>query len=297
MSTDSSPPNIANDVNGAAFENSAHPPIHLLNVALTPEEFGLVFRANQAEVAVYQIVFDAQKPNDDLATLQESTLTLYRKQEDRRRQVGVQFRALGAAREGWLSDAPDHGEMIVGAAPNNREMLQALAAASEGEIDFEIEDCLTEAAGMPLIRLLHSMEAARIGRPSTYAVTLKKLFEGSELLAFESSSGKVRLTPDGAELAARLETRCDNLSSVEFARNFDGNLDAMASGLLPPKDFLAWVLSLTHPDDPLAAVAAAKLWDSVDDLRADRLAETQEFGGNGGYINSPLATKPEPASS
>ena len=65
MSTDSSPPNVADDVNGAAFENSAHPPIHLLNVALTPEEFGLVFRANQAEVAVYQIVFDAQKPNDD----------------------------------------------------------------------------------------------------------------------------------------------------------------------------------------------------------------------------------------
>ena len=107
-------------------------------------------------------------------------------------------------------------------------MLQALAAASEGEIDFEIEDCLTEAAGMPLIRLLHSMEAARIGRPSTYAVTLKKLFEGSELLAFDCDrAGKVRLTPDGAELAARLETRCDNLSSVEFARNFDGNLDVV----------------------------------------------------------------------
>ena len=80
------------------------------------------------------------------------------------------------------------------------------------------------------------------------------------------------LTPNGVELAGWLEMRCDNLSSQNFAGAFDRKLTAMASGLLPPKEFLAWILSLTRPGDPLADVAAAKLWDSVEDLRTVRIA-------------------------
>src|ERR1019366_2161166 len=137
MSTDSSSTFIEpvpENTNAAAnvapeFANSAHPPLHLLNAALTPKEFKSVFRANHAEVVVYEIVFNAQKPNDEWPALQENVLTLFRKQADGRRQVGVRFRALGTAHEGWLSDAPDDRDFIVGKAPNNQEVLQALAIA------------------------------------------------------------------------------------------------------------------------------------------------------------------------
>jgi len=267
------------------FENSAHPPIHLLNVSLTPDEFRIVFCANHAEVAVYQIIFDAQISSGDYTDIQESIVTLYRKESDGTRKVGIQFRAVGITHDGWLSDAPDHGELIIKDAPNNQKVIQSLAVASEGQISFTIEDCIKKAPGMSFLRLLHLMEGAGIGRPSTYSVTLKKLFKDSEVLAFDQPSDMVVLTPSGVELGARLETRCDYLSSADFANTFNMRLDDIASGILPSKEFLAWILSITHQDDPLADAAIVKLWDSVDDLRSDKVINTKEFGENGGYIN------------
>ena len=152
--------------------------------------------------------------------------------------------------------------------------MRALAASSEGTVDFEIEDCLNQAGRISLVRLLHLMEGAGIGRPSTYAATLKKLFEDSAVLTLDEASRMVSLTPNGAELGARLEARCDDLSSQAFASAFDRKLDAMASGLLAPKEFLGWILSLTHPDDPVAAAAMGKVWESVDELRSDRIASS-----------------------
>jgi DNA topoisomerase IA len=46
------------------------------------------------------------------------------------------------------------------------------------------------------------MEAAGIGRPSTYAATLKKLFTASEVLTFDGRYGTVSATENGVELGA-----------------------------------------------------------------------------------------------
>jgi DNA topoisomerase IA len=268
------------------FENSAHPSIHLLNPDLTPEEFSLVFKANQAEVLVYKIIFEAEKLTGRNAIIRETTLTLYRKQAVGRRQVGIAFRALTVVQEGWLPQSPDHAQFVVPTAPDAEERLRAVSTGSE-KVTFEVEDSLGEIGRMPFVRLLHLMEAARIGRPSTYAVTLKKLLEDKTLLDFERESGMVRLTSLGAQLGAMLETRCDNLSSIAFATTFDGKLNAVATGQLAAADFLSWVLSLTRPGDPFARAASAKLWSSVDDLRSDKVPDKNEFGADGGYISPP----------
>jgi len=103
--------------------------------------------------------------------------------------------------------ALDHGELIAGMAANDPQVRGALARASQGEVFFEIRGCLIEAGQVPLARLLHLMEAAGIGRPSTYAATLKKLFTASEVLTFDGRYGTVSATENGVELGARLETR------------------------------------------------------------------------------------------
>jgi len=274
----------------AAFVDSAHPPIHLLNPDLAPAEFETVFDASRAEIIVYGIIFDAQKTADAPAVLKETSLTLYRKRADGRQAGGIEFRAVAADPAGWHSQAPDHGELLGGLTANDPAVLRALATASEGEVSVEIEDCFLDAGQMPLSRLLHLMECAGIGRPSTYAATLKKLFTESEVLTFDERHGTVALTANGVELGARLEARCDDLSSPEFASTFDRKLDAMATGSLAPREFLGWILSLTRPDDALAQAAKAKLWDLVDELRAARLANAEPVTAQG-YISDPLVKK------
>jgi DNA topoisomerase IA len=272
----------------AAFVDSAHPPIHLLNPDLAPAEFETVFDASRAEIIVYGIIFDAQKTAYAPAVLKETSLTLYRKRAGGRQAGGIEFRGVAADPAGWHSQAPDHGELLGGLTANDPGVLRALATASEGEVSFEIEDCFLDAGQMPLSRLLHLMECAGIGRPSTYAATLKKLFTESEVLTFDERHGTVALTANGMELGARLEARCDDLSSPEFVSTFDRKLDA--AGSLAPRDFLVRILSLTRPDDALAQAAKAKLWDSVDELRAHRLANAKPVTAHG-YISDPLVKK------
>lgn len=195
-----------------------------------------------------------------------------------------------------MLDAPVYGADIASAAQNDLAALEGLVAAAAAEIRFDIEDCLAQAGKMPLGRLLHLMEAARLGRPSTYAASLKKLFEDSTVVALDRASGAVSLTTNGVELGARLRTRCDALTSKDFARTFDAKLTAIAEGRLSPQEFLTWVLALTRPGDPLAAVAAVKLWQSVDDLRTDRIASRQGLEGNGGFISHPAVGSPKATS-
>ena len=222
---------------------------------------------------------------------------MYRKQADGRRQVAIRFQALSSSHQtDWVGDAPVFGEDIAEDRDNDPAALSVLAETAEGEIRFEIEDCLSRAGKLSFGRLLHLMEAAGIGRPSTYAATLKRLFEDSIVVTLDRASGAVMLTPHGADLGARMRTRCEDLTSKEFAITFDEKLNAMAEGALPPEDFLTWILGLTRPGDPLAYVAAGKLWESVDDLRADRISDSQVPQGQGGFISNPVVSGPHPAS-
>ena len=271
----------------ASYENSAHPPIHTLNKALTPDEFGLVFKANKAEVIVYKIIVDAEQTRDYNAVVRETTLTLYRKQPDGRRQVGVRFRGLSIGDESWLTEAPDHAEFFVAQGSEAEAALRSIAAGGEENLSFELHDDLAEVGGMPLVRFLHLMEAVKIGRPSTYAVTLRNVLDHKAFLAFEAKSGRVSLTPEGAAVGAMLETRCDDLTSIAFATTFDRKLNDVATGQSSAKDFLTWVLSLTHPGDPLADAAIAKLWNGLDDLRTENIPKREGFGAVGGYISDP----------
>jgi DNA topoisomerase IA len=275
------------------FINSAHPPIHPLKPDLRPEEFELVFQANRAETIVYRIIAAPKAADDTPAALLRHRLTLYRKQADGRRQVGIRFEALVPDHDGWMLDAPIFGEDLAQAVKNDPDLLALLAETATGEIQFEIEDCFGQAGKLPFSRLLHLMKAARLGRPSTYAATLKRLFGDSSVVTLDPTSGAVCLTPAGAELGARLQTRCNDLTSIEFTRTFDHKLNAVAAGSLTPQAFLTWMLTLTHPGDPLAAVAAAKLWNSVDELRADRIAAGHGLEGSGAFISHPLVEAPE----
>lgn len=275
------------------FPNSAHPPIHALRPDFSPEEFELIFRANKAETIVYRIVSAAQGATDTLAVLTRHSLTFYRKQADGRRQVGIRFEALNPDYEDWMLDAPIFGEDFAQTVDNDPDLLALLAETAAGEIRFEIEDCLGQAGKLPFARLLHLMQAARLGRPSTYAATLKRLFDDSSVVTLDPASGAVCLTPAGVELGARLRTRCGDLTSTDFARLFDRKLNCVATGSLAPQDFLAWVLTLTRSADPLAAVAAAKLWNSVDELRTNCIAAGHDREGDGAFISHPMVDAPE----
>jgi hypothetical protein len=280
----------------AGLANSVHPPIHQLNKDLSPEEFELVFRANKAESVVYRIVSSNQGTDNTPVVLTRHRLTLYRKQPDGRRQVGIRIEALNPDQADWMLDAPVFGEDIIGALQNDPATLfDVVDETVAGEIRFDVEDCLGQAGKLSFGRLLHRLEAARIGRPSTYAATLKRLFEDSMVLALDRTSGAVTLTPAGVELGARLQTRCDDLTSIDFARAFDQKLNAVAAGTLAPKHFLTWVLALSRPVDPLAAVAATKLWDSVDDLSGDRISGSHGLEGKGGFISQPAVAGPDVA--
>jgi hypothetical protein len=192
-----------------------------------------------------------------------------------------------------MLDAPAFDQNLDQAVQNDPDLLAILAETATGEIRFEIEDCLGQAGKLPFARLLHLVKAARLGRPSTYAPTLKRLFDDSALVTLDPASCAVSLTPAGAQMGARLQTRCNDLTSIEFARTFDHNLNAVAAGSLTPQAFLGWVLTLTRPGDALAAVAASKLWHSVDDLHADRIAARHSLEGNGAFISPPLVDAPE----
>jgi hypothetical protein len=274
-----------------SFANSAHPPIHHLNNALSPEEFELVFQANRAEAVVYRVIVENAGSNESPRELSSSILTLHRRQADGRRQVGVRFVAIDHAEPDWCRDEPVFGRSPDAASSNDVGDLAALAGATDGELRFEIEDDLERAGKMPFGQLLRLMEAARIGRPSTYAPTLKRLFEDSSAVVLDGTTRAVALTPNGAELAARLTARCEPLSSVSFAEQFDAKLTAMADGTSSPDAFLSWILTLTRPDDPLAAITAAKLWRTVDELSAEDLAKARTQP-EGGLISHPMVCPP-----
>jgi hypothetical protein len=189
MSSDSqeAPAQPAADAADDGFANSAHPPIQRLNPDLNPEEFGLVFRVNRAEVEIYRIVADDRVQDGSPVTLAQHQLTLHRKQADGRRQVGIRIAALDAPQDNWMLDAPVHGSDIARASQNDLEALEHLLEAAAAEIHFDMEDCLKEAGKMPLGRLLHLMEAVRPGRPPTYAASLKKLFEDRTLVTLDET--------------------------------------------------------------------------------------------------------------
>ena len=84
-------------------------------------------------------------------------------------------------------------------------------------------------------RLIQEMEKKGIGRPSTYASTIKTLKDRQYV---EVEKGKLVVTPMGMELMAFLDTVIPNLVRPKFTAEMESQLDQIASGKLQWQTFL-----------------------------------------------------------
>ena len=84
-------------------------------------------------------------------------------------------------------------------------------------------------------RLIQEMEKKGIGRPSTYASTIKTLKDRNYV---QVDKGKLVVTPMGMELMAFLDTVIPNLVRPKFTAEMESQLDQIASGKLNWQTFL-----------------------------------------------------------
>ena len=88
--------------------------------------------------------------------------------------------------------------------------------------DMKTQPCITEGA------LIHAMQSHGIGRPSTYALTIKTLIDRGYVI--HSKRGELASTPLGRQVCNFLIHRFPDLFSISFTAQVEVRLDAIAEG-------------------------------------------------------------------
>ena len=102
-------------------------------------------------------------------------------------------------------------------------------------------------------RLIQEMEKKGIGRPSTYASTIKTLKDRKYV---DVDKGKLVVSPMGMELMAFLDTVIPNLVRPKFTAEMESQLDQIASGKLNWQTFLVDFYTKTFAPSLTQAEAA-----------------------------------------
>lgn len=115
-------------------------------------------------------------------------------------------------------------------------------------------------------KLLRLMADNRIGRPSTFARALEKLYTKG-LIEFPAGDGPLRLTPDGLASAMALERDEPELSSPDFSGTLTQLLDDIETGERGPRDVLSELMPELTPDEDVNTVGP-RIWNTLAELEA-----------------------------
>lgn len=290
--TDTPPGTDETDLQSTSAMGSAHPPIELLSPEITPETLATLLRVTEAELAIYNILYqEANRPNQGVAQSATARLELVFQGDpnDPSRGARLVFDGRSDDPASWLAQAPDHADLLLGRALNSAETVQALAMALQSETPVALSyaaetDPATDR--LDLMRLLHMMEGAGIGRPSTYAGILDAVTETLKVLAIAEGTSAVSLTPNGAQMAELLCQHGGGVGSVDYNHAFSTRLEAVSEGEITAAEFLTWVAGSLGQTAP----PAAAMWESVADLASGAPeAGTASEARQGGVISTPHA--------
>jgi len=271
------------------YTGAGHPPVTPLDAVLEPQIIASVM-ANRDWTSVYQIIWDRYyaglgEDKTVVSMTLEMTLPPIGKQK---RQFLLRFNdeacVDGNEREqALLIHIPDRNRH------NNPDQLAAAwRQLSQVEPEYQVEAAAQWTLSYD--SLLRSMQLHQIGRPSTYASTLKKMVD-NRLIRQPVDSGVVRLTATGLATALILEQHEAVLSAPHFTRKLSDELAQIESGEKAPAQVLGRLIPDLLPDCPDPVALTARIWNSLGELE-QAMAQDSPVAYAGGLIGSRNSTDP-----
>jgi DNA topoisomerase IA len=117
---------------------------------------------------------------------------------------------------------------------------------------------------MLLFDLLNQMDTYAIGRPSTFASSVQKLFDHGWAV-LDADSGHIKPTKEGAALAHLYCSKDLPAADPYYCLNFSNKLADIANGRLSHKDFLTDVYR-AHTSTSSSKTLHNMIWQDVEEL-------------------------------
>jgi DNA topoisomerase IA len=252
----------------AAAHAAGHPPLRPLDRSATPEQMRSVM--SEPLHQVYSIVWDYFLASEQPSVNVSSTSLKYRVTEH----FGVRFDALDCrGLDDDLLYVMFDRDVRRGKAANrgigqHRMQLTGTSPVYSAEPAFHWD--------VRPDQLLLQMAQARIGRPSTYAGTLRSLATRN-LVQFPDDDGPLRLSADGLATALALEQEEAVLSAPGYSAQLLERIERIETGACGPRDVLLDLLRQLAPEQDWAAIGP-RIWNSLDALQAAMAAQVPAAG-------------------
>jgi DNA topoisomerase IA len=264
-----------------------HPPLTPVDRAASPEEMRPFMAAN--DHAVYSLIWSFFTASEATNVIHR-TIRLDYQIVDPAAGLGSQAAQFCVKFEGssWAGIPADIETWIVQRYPSlSRQSAESLKLLYQ-DIQDKVPVLKAEPAlawDLTMDRLLVIMADRRIGRPSTTAGALFRLYKNG-LLEPSVDRGPVRLTAAGLAAAITLDAAEPELSSPEFSAKLGQTLDKIERGQQNPREALTELMPALAPKfDPV--IVGPKIWNSLAEL--EKAMRSRDSSPNGGsLVTAPL---------
>lgn len=228
-----------------------HPPIHPLNLDLTPEkvEQGLKeLRVEDAEklAQLYRLIYEGT-----LATQTEPPILKYIRWRFRcvsQKRLRLEAETIKIEQEGWLKFDPVKSQSLLNQ-PNLDEQLAELQPnhSTIKIIDTKVEPVESNITHHTIISLMNALESLQIGRPSTYGSIFRNLQEKGHISITED--GVITLTERGKKVQEAIATHLPILADISFTMELEAAFKAIIQGQRTSLSVLKEYWSLLDPQN------------------------------------------------